>query len=164
MRHYIYLLLGVSILGCVLEEADKASEISPIYAISTDQNTVSRRVFDQCVLQYSFQNSPRALDVTTILKQLELPFDRWAQANGYLGFERVSVKDSAEVSFIFVYHLPLKEPQNYTTFGLIGQPVSGLSQLVRRANGNCTIYLLNSHAWNPADLQRVLLFQSIILG
>ncbi|TAE25568.1 MAG: hypothetical protein EAZ91_18960 [Cytophagales bacterium] len=130
-----------------------------MYEISNDLNTANKRIFEQCELQYSFQNSARALPVSSILKQLELPFDRWSQANDYLSFERVSPGDSAQIRFVFADSLPVARPKRYTTYGLVGQPIEVLSQLVRRPNGTCLVYLLNTHAWKPEELQRVLLFQ-----
>jgi len=159
MRQYYYLLLGLLMLGCVFDEPNKPQEAGITYGITADQPTVARRGFDQCAMSYSFQNSARSLDINSILKQLEIPFDRWAQANGYLSFDRVSANNSAEISFVFADSLPNSQSKTYTFSGLIGQPIGALSQLVRQVNGSCVVYLLNTHAWNGAELQRVLLFQ-----
>jgi hypothetical protein len=156
MRYSYFLLLGLLAIGCVSDELPQAT---PLYEISNDPITVSKRIFEQCELPYSFLNSARSLPVGSILKQLELPFDRWSQASDYLSFERVAPGDSARISFVFTDSLPVSRPKTYTTFGLVGQPIEVLSQLVRRPNGNCRVYLLNTHTWKPEQLQRVLLFQ-----
>lgn len=153
----LYLLLLVMGTGACIRTELPATQA--LYDISTDGSTLAKRAFDPCVLRYAFRNKARTINVGSLHAQLKLAcFDAWASANGYLEFVPVAPNEPAEINLVFADTLP-PGPQNYTPFGLVGQPIPVLSRLVRHSDNSSTIYLLNTHAWTELTLRRVLLHQ-----
>ncbi|MBD2751852.1 matrixin family metalloprotease [Spirosoma validum] len=142
------------VLGCQNELTPFAS-LS--YQISSYQNATAHRNFDQCVLRYAFRNDAKTINIRTSQKSLEVPFDQWQQANGYIEFVQVGANAAADINFVFSDSLTAGN--TYTDSGLVRQSVASLSQLAKQADGTYTIYLLDTYRWDISTLQRVLLFQ-----
>ena len=154
LRYLLFISLLLA-LSCTDQETPLAR---PGFQISDYQLAKASRRFDQCQIRYAFRNKSKTTDPGTLQKELEVPFDRWRDASGYLTFEQVTTA-TADINIVFVDTLRPSQ-QVYTSFGLIGQPVGVLSQLVRsKADSSCTIYLSGTYAWPITSLQRVLLFQ-----
>ncbi|MBO0933835.1 matrixin family metalloprotease [Fibrella aquatilis] len=137
--------------------SDEPPTATPIYQISDYERANAARQFEGCTVRYAFRNQSKRVKLSTLQKELEVPFDRWGNANGFLVFVPVPAEAEAEISIIFADTLRAKPGS--TIYGLIRQPTGPLSVLERAPNKTCTIYLLDTHPWDAASLQRVLLFQ-----
>lgn len=154
IHRYVILMVLLALLSCRDEFAPSASFT---YLISTYTNTVAKPNFDQCAIRYAFRNSPKTLNISNLQKSLEIPFDLWQQANGYLEFTRVTAGAIADISFVFSDSI--RTSNICTDVGLLTQPISILSQLVKQPSGAYIAYLRDTHRWDISSLQRVMLFQ-----
>jgi hypothetical protein len=158
--HTLGLWVGLLLLaaGCAVTIGDEPPPTTATERISDYEQPTARRQFEGCTVRYAFRNESKQVQLGTLQKQLEVPFDRWATANGYLTFAPVAATAEAEISIVFTNELP-GNPTTTTGYGLIRQPIVPLSTLERTATNTCTIYLRDTYPWSEANLQRVLLFQ-----
>ncbi|MEZ0540246.1 matrixin family metalloprotease [Fibrella arboris] len=153
---YYGLFIGFIAAGCIGQELSPAQ---PFYLISDYQQPTASHRFDQCLFRYAVSDQLNESDLSRLQKTLEIPFDRWAEGHGFLTFERVLPTTPADINIVFSDSLSSAKT-TYTSFGLIGQPLPPLSQLIKSTkDSSCTIRLRRALLQDPAALQRVLLFQ-----